>query len=100
MKIYFYDENFRAIGNRELKEGEAIPLTATTTPVTLTDGQEAHFVNGVWTVSEIPVTPVVEPEPDPDAELGGAISAATTLTQLKDALLGKSGIAKVKGRTK
>jgi hypothetical protein len=38
------------------------------------------------------------PQPDPDAELAAAITAATTLDQLKSALLGKSGIAKVKGR--
>ena len=59
-------------------------------------------VTGGKTLVEIPDVeiPVIEPLPDPDAELATAISAATTLTQLKDALLGKSGIAKVKGRTK
>lgn len=42
-------------------------------------------------------TPV--PAPDPDAELAAAIQAATTLEQLKAALLGNSGrAAKAKGR--
>ena len=42
----------------------------------------------------------IVPEPDPDAELATAIQAATTIAQLKDALLGKNGIARVKGRQK
>ncbi len=41
-------------------------------------------------------TPVVEP--DPDAELAAAIQAATTLEQLKAALLGTVRAAKAKGR--
>lgn len=36
--------------------------------------------------------------PDVDAELASDIQAATTLEELKSALLGKNGIAKVKGR--
>ena len=39
-----------------------------------------------------------EPKPDPDAELAGAIEAATTLQELKDALLGKYRAGKVKGK--
>lgn len=48
-----------------------------------------------WTV-EFDVLP---PEPDPDAELESAIDAATTLQELKDALLGRAGKAgKIKGK--
>ena len=39
-------------------------------------------------------------EPDPDSELVTAISNATTIAQLKDALLGKYGISKVKAERK
>lgn len=38
------------------------------------------------------------PDPDPDAELVAAITAATTLAQLKDALIGKGRPAAVVGR--
>lgn len=43
-------------------------------------------------------TPV--PKTDPDAELVAAITAATTLAQLKDALIGKGRPAAVAGRGK
>ncbi|HBV95782.1 MAG: hypothetical protein JL50_10850 [Peptococcaceae bacterium BICA1-7] len=40
-----------------------------------------------------------QPEPDPDEELAVAITAATTLDQLKNALLGKVGkSARAKGK--
>lgn len=42
----------------------------------------------------------IVPEPDPDAELATAISSATTLAQLKDALLGNGKLARVKGKIK
>lgn len=38
--------------------------------------------------------------PDPDDELANAITAATTLEELKSALLGKFGKAKVAGKSK
>lgn len=39
--------------------------------------------------------------PDPDAELAAAITGATTIAQLKDALLGGNGrLARVRGRLK
>jgi hypothetical protein len=37
---------------------------------------------------------------DPDAELAAAIQAATTLTELKAALLGNGKLARVKGKLK
>jgi len=40
------------------------------------------------------------PPPDPDEELAKAIEAATTLDELKAALLGRLGKAKVAGRLK
>lgn len=40
------------------------------------------------------------PQPDPDAELVAAITAATSLAQLKDALVGKGRPAAVAGRGK
>lgn len=51
--VYFYDKNNRYIGSRELCKGEECPPSATTISVTLLDGQEAHFINGHWIVSEI-----------------------------------------------
>ena len=41
--------------------------------------------------------PSPEPLPDPSIELRTNIASATTLEELKSALLGKSGKAKVKG---
>jgi hypothetical protein len=55
MKIYFYDKDNRYIGNRTLKENEDIPYNATTVPITLSDNQEAHFINGDWEVNEITI---------------------------------------------
>jgi hypothetical protein len=56
--------------------------------------------NGETTISEAPASIAIEPLPDPDAELAEAINAATTITQLKAALLGENGVAKVKGKLK
>jgi len=58
MLIYFYDSTYRYIGNRELKNGEPIPLNATTTAVTLNVGEEAYFVNGEWAINNIVVESV------------------------------------------
>lgn len=58
-----------------------------------------------WTIVDTttnPATLKVNPkfvfEPDPDVELAKAIEAATTLQELKDALLGKIGAGKIKGK--
>lgn len=53
MRIYFYDENMRYIGSRELVDGESIPANATTKSVEVSDGQEAYLVDGEWVVCEI-----------------------------------------------
>lgn len=47
--------------------------------------------------AHVPPTPATS---DPDAELVAAITAATTLAQLKDALIGKGRSAVVAGRDK
>ena len=54
------------------------------------------------TIIEVPDVemPIIEVMSDPDVELATAISAATTLTQLKDALLGNGKLARVKGKIK
>lgn len=45
--------------------------------------------------------PVIEPvDIDADVELTNAINSATTIAGLKSALLGKNGLAKVKGMLK
>jgi len=53
MRIYFFDENMRYIGNRELKVGEEIPTNATTEIANVGDGQEAYLINGKWVVNQI-----------------------------------------------
>jgi hypothetical protein len=71
-----------------------------------TDGDEIFTYNDKGEPAELPAAAravvdahvLPEPEPDPDEELAAAITAATTLDELKNALLGKVGkSAKVKG---
>lgn len=55
--------------------------------------------NGAVPTESRLVRPTPVPAPlDPDDELASAIEAATTLTQLKDALLGKMRPARVRAR--
>lgn len=61
MDAYFFDVNNRYIGKRALKEGESMPLNATSIPSILEDGQEAHFTDGKWTVSNLPLPEPPEP---------------------------------------
>jgi len=56
--IYFYDDNGKYIGCRELLDGESVPSKATTVELVVLDGQEAYFVNGAWEVNTINVAPV------------------------------------------
>lgn len=72
-----------------------------------TAGDEVFTYNEKGEPMELPTEamPVIDahvlplPEPDPDEELAAAIGAATTLDQLKNALLGKVGrSAKAKGK--
>lgn len=56
--IYFYDENKRYIGLRALRQGESLPPNATTAPIELALGKEAHFIDGAWVLSNIVVVPV------------------------------------------
>jgi hypothetical protein len=52
MRIYFYDSNNRYIGTRELKENEPMPINSTIKPVTVLVGQDAHYVNDNWVITE------------------------------------------------
>lgn len=58
---------------------------------------KSEFNTLLAAIASAPVTPVAAP-PDPDAELTNAIAAATTLAELKDALLGNKSRGMVKGR--
>ena len=53
MIIYFYDNNKRYIGHRSITDNEQMPLLSTTIPVSITDGTEAHFIDGNWAVTPI-----------------------------------------------
>lgn len=53
MKVYFFDENKRYIGNRELINGEEIPYNATSEIAIVKDGQEAYLVDNKWIISDI-----------------------------------------------
>jgi len=53
MKIYFYNDRNRYIGNRELEDNETQPEKTTLNPVELHDGEEAYLVGGEWVVSKI-----------------------------------------------
>lgn len=57
MKMYFYDEDNRYVGNRALSDGEVMPIMATAEIADVGDGQEAYFVDGKWVVSQIPIEP-------------------------------------------
>jgi hypothetical protein len=62
MKIYFYDDKKRYIGNRELQENEIAPLNITTKSVTLKDGEQAHFIDNKWVLSQIEVEEITQQE--------------------------------------
>lgn len=51
--IYFFNNNKKYVGKRELNEGESIPKDATLIPVEIAESEEAFFVNGNWRVNEI-----------------------------------------------
>ena len=70
--IYFFDNDKKYIGCRELSQNELCPAYATTVSPKIEDGQQAHFINGSWVVSDIPVVPEIDfvaPEPSPDERL-------------------------------
>ena len=53
MSIYFYDENFRYIGNRLLEENEEVPQNATLEIPIMNDGEESYLINGRWVINKI-----------------------------------------------
>jgi len=63
MKIYFFDNENRYIGNRELQESEIAPTNSTTKSLTLKDGEQAHLINNKWVISQIEVEEIVQEEP-------------------------------------
>lgn len=63
--VYFYDENKRYIGCRQ---GDDKPANSTNIPVTLADGQEAHFIDGAWVVSDIVIELVENVPTEPTLE--------------------------------
>jgi len=76
------------------------------------DAPESGFIGSVWfdlpegvtqeqvnAIVAVHDTALLPPQLDPDEELAAAITAATTLDQLKNALLGKVGKgARAKGK--
>jgi hypothetical protein len=68
MKIYFFDNENRYIGNRELQENETIPLNSTIKAVSLKDGEQAHFFNNKWVVSQIEIEEIIQIEPTKSIE--------------------------------
>lgn len=53
---------------------------------------------GTWNGTAYIAPPAREPKPDPQAELDAAIGAATTIDELKAALLGQASAGRVAGR--
>lgn len=89
--VYLWtDEELRAIG--------LLPLVRVAPPPGMVVVSIAHEeVNG--TITEVLTTePAPPPPPDPDAELAAAIAAATTLEELKAALLGQGNNSAVRGK--
>ena len=66
--VYFYDNDKRYIGCRELKQGETVPQNATAIPVAKNVGEQAHFIDGKWVISQIPAEPIVETVAEPSTE--------------------------------
>jgi hypothetical protein len=64
----------RYIGKRALNSGETMPANATSESVILTDGQQAHLVNGEWVISDIEI-------PEPSAPCEPTIECRLTATE-------------------
>lgn len=77
----------------ELTEGEADALKAA-----LAEPNGGVVVNADRTFTALAAPPPGPPPPDPDEELRLAIEGASSLTELKAALLGNTRAAAVKGR--
>jgi hypothetical protein len=96
-----FDELGNFVG--DFLEGMELPEGHTLFEGDITEGIYKPLFNGTnvvegLTQAEIDALKVVPP--DPDAELVKAIQAATTLDELKSALIGSVGIASVKGKMK
>lgn len=85
----------KAIDLAQLTAEVGAALTASVTEVVIADPDSTVTAAQLKAALDAH-TPV--PPPDPDAELVAAITAATTLAQLKDALVGKGRPSAVVGR--
>lgn len=95
--------NLGKLHDELLAAGVPLPLVDGCTPVqgrgneimlTVPDDADEQLIAAVVAAHD----PTAVPAPDPDAELEAAIAAATTLEELKDALLGKVRAGQAKGR--
>jgi len=98
MKLHFTGVNTNKLHDELITAGivpQLVESLDADTWITVEDSQEAA-VNAVAAVHD--PTPLPEPL-DPDEELAAAITASTTLDELKTALLGKMGkSARAKGK--
>ncbi len=101
---YVWPHDLARLHDELLAAGIALPLVDGCSPVqgrgddiwiTVPDDTDDAAIAAVVAAHD----PTPAPESDADAELAAAIEAATTLEQLKAALLGRVRAAKVKGRT-
>lgn len=85
--IYYFDIGKKYIGCRELKFGESVPINATVIEPIVSSGQQAHYIDGAWVVSEVPADSVVDtfihtPSPEEIAEAEMKVLIAETLIEL------------------
>jgi hypothetical protein len=89
----------------ELFEDNVIPVDEDIITVEVPEGFYLPKWDGVqWveglSAAELDAIINAPAEPDPDEELANAITNATTLDELKSALLGSGNVARVKGKMK
>lgn len=104
------DASVRRADRVVVQVGESLGERDDADIVTFTDAQAADLatllaqpnggvvLNADGTLTALPAPTPPTPPPDPDDELAQAIAAATTLNELKAALLGHTTAAAVKGR--
>lgn len=90
MMLYFFDTDGRYVGRRARIADEPIPEFSTEMPVTVPDGHEAYYADGVWTVTEIPPAPVVEapaPVQSPEERIAELEAVVADLVTAMEALV-------------
>lgn len=68
MKIHFYDESNKYIGSRDLLPNEDVPINATTVSPNISNGKEAHFIDGKWELSDVYDEPITDLPQEPTLE--------------------------------